>query len=125
MFEVEFYYDKNDVSDIMNLIDELKEKVESDKNARINYKKILTYIKVLSIEGTRAGEPYVKKLEGNLWELRPLKNRIIFFYWKDNKFVLLHHFMKKTQKTPKRELDVAKSKLKDYKGRNDTHEKEN
>ena len=78
----------------------------------------------MSIEGTRAGEPYVKKLEGNLCELRPLKNRIIFFYWKDNKFILLHHFMKKTQKTPKRELDTARSRLKDYKERNDIHEKE-
>ena len=26
------------------------------------------------------GNPIVKHIEGNLWELRPLKNRIFFFY---------------------------------------------
>ncbi|MFI3237795.1 MAG: type II toxin-antitoxin system RelE/ParE family toxin [Lachnospiraceae bacterium] len=29
---------------------------------------------------------------------------MFFFYWKDNKFVLLHHFLKKTQKTPQKKL---------------------
>ena len=44
----------------------------------------------------------------------PLANRIFFFYWKDNKFILLHHFIKKTQKTPTREIDTAQAKMKDY-----------
>jgi phage-related protein len=35
-------------------------------------------------------------------------------YWKDNKFVLLHHFVKKTQKTPPREIEKARAELKDF-----------
>ena len=60
------------------------------------------------------GEPYVKHIEDAVGELCLLDNRIFFFYWKDNKFVLLHHFMKKTQKTPLKELEQARLKLKDF-----------
>ncbi|MDZ5724784.1 type II toxin-antitoxin system RelE/ParE family toxin [Acetobacterium sp. K1/6] len=38
----------------------------------------------------------VKHIDGDIWELRPLADRIFFFYWKDNTFVLLHYFHKKT-----------------------------
>ena len=48
--------------------------------------------------GTRIGQPVVKHIDGSIWELRPLANRIFFFYWKDNKFVLLYHFIKKREK---------------------------
>ena len=36
-----------------------------------------------------------------------------------NTFVLLHHFRKKTQKTPRKEIDCAKRRAKDYNERND------
>ncbi|MBR3186480.1 MAG: type II toxin-antitoxin system RelE/ParE family toxin [Lachnospiraceae bacterium] len=42
---------------------------------------------------------------GEIWELRPLRNRILFAAWVNDSFVLLSHFMKKTQKTPKREIE--------------------
>lgn len=71
-------------------------------------------MKALEEYGTRVGNPIVKHIEGNLWELRPLKNRIFFFYWKDDKFVLVHHFIKKTQKTPKKEIEKALSNIQDW-----------
>ena len=49
-----------------------------------------------------------------MYELRPTRERIFFFYWKDNTFVLLHHFVKKTQKTPLREIEQAERRMKDY-----------
>ena len=61
--------------------------------------------------GTAAGEPYVKHISDNLWELRPLRNRIFFVSWVDDSFVLLHHFFKKSQKTPQREIDKAKREI--------------
>lgn len=64
--------------------------------------------------GTRIGEPVTKHLEGEIWELRPLKNRFLYAYCKNNKFIILHHFVKKTLKTPRRELETVKRKLKDY-----------
>ena len=76
--------------------------------------KIGDYVKSLSKYGTRLGEPYVKHLDGDIWELRPLKNRILFFGYDGEQFILLSHFIKKTQKTPKREIDKAKRRMKDY-----------
>lgn len=74
-------------------------------------------MKILQLEGTRAGEPFVKHLEGDIWDLRPLRDRNLFVAWLDGSFVLLHPFMKKTQKTPRREIEQAKRELADLKKR--------
>lgn len=114
MYEIIFYHARNGESDILKYLDELADKAQTDKNARINHTKILAYLSALSQYGTRIGQPTVKHIEGSIWELRPLSNRIFFFYWKDNKFVLLHHFVKKSQKTPPKEIEQARLKLKDF-----------
>ena len=46
-----------------------------------------------------------------------LRDRILFVAWLDGSFVLLHHFVKKTQKTPRREIEKAKRELQDLKER--------
>jgi phage-related protein len=114
MNEVRFYYDKHGKSEIVEYLDELKIRGETSKTERINRDKMLAYIGALEQFGTRVGTPVVKHMSGDLWELRPLANRIFFFYWKDNKFVLLHHYIKKSQKTPQREIDKARAKLGDF-----------
>ncbi len=114
MYEIVFYRSRNGESEIEKFLDELAEKAKTSKTDRINRMKILSYLNALSKYGTRVGQPVVKHIEGSIWELRPLSNRIFFFYWKDNRFVLLHHFTKKSQKTPARELKQARMKLKDF-----------
>jgi len=59
-------------------------------------------------------ENITKHIENDIWELRPGNNRIFYFYHKDNTYVLLHIFRKKTQKTPKREIIRAKAERDDY-----------
>lgn len=118
MYDVIFYKDKNEHSDIVDMLDDLQEQAKTDKNARINREKILAYMAALAEYGTRIGKPIVKHIDGNLWELRPLSNRIFFFYWKDNKFVLLHHYIKKSQKAPPKEINKARLNLKDFLERN-------
>lgn len=115
MHEIIFYYDKNDYEPVLAYIEELSQK--NDKNSRIKHDKILHYLDVLSEKGTTAGEPYMKHLDGEIWELRPLRDRIFFAAWIDNAFVILHHFIKKTQKTPQREIAQAKRELEDFKRR--------
>lgn len=92
----------------------MKKRGETSKRDRVNRDKILAYIGALEQYGTRIGEPFVKHIDDSLWELRPFANRIFFFFWKDNKFVLLHHFVKKSQKTPTREIEQARAKMKDF-----------
>ena len=122
MYEIIFYEDKKGYSDIVSYIKELNRKSKLDKTSRINLNKIIAYFDLLQKMGTRVGVPVTKHLEGEIWELRPLKNRFLYAYYKDNKFVVLHHFVKKTQKTPRCELEIAKRKLKDFMERNENND---
>lgn len=115
MYEIHFYRDKNGQQPIREYIAELGKK--NDKDSRIKLNKIRDYIKALSEYGTQIGEPYIKHLDGDIWELRPLRDRILFVAWSGSSFVLLHHFMKKTQKTPAREIEKARRELADLKER--------
>jgi phage-related protein len=52
---------------------------------------------------------------GGLYEVRtPLEGRIarVLFAFKDGQIILLHGFIKKSQKTPKSDLDLAKERMK-------------
>ena len=95
-------------------IDELAKAADRNKDSRIRLKKIYEYISILEARGARAGEPFVKHIDGKLWELRPSSDRIFFFYGDDQCFVLLHHFMKKSRKTPQKEIDTAERNMLDY-----------
>lgn len=95
---------------------------KNGKDARIRLSKINDYIELLSKDGVAIGEPYVKHLDGDIWELRPIRDRVFFAAWLDGSYVLLHHFMKKTQKTPKREIEKAKRELADWVERGDGNE---
>jgi len=62
----------------------------------------------------------MKHIDGDIWELRPVRGRIFFASWTDEGFILLHHFQfKKTNKTPKREIDQAKNNLLDIRNRSE------
>ncbi|KAF5090585.1 hypothetical protein DSECCO2_16510 [anaerobic digester metagenome] len=74
MYKIEFYCDKNGKEPVLQYLEELASK--NDKDSRIKLNKIRDYMKILKEHGTRAGEPYVKHIEGEIWELRPLRDRI-------------------------------------------------
>lgn len=87
-----------------------------------NQAKIYREINLLEEHGLNLTYPHTKKIEGDqysgLWELR-IKfasdaSRIFYFTHINNTFVLLHDFSKKTDKTPKRELEQAVSYMKDF-----------
>ncbi len=109
MHKINFYRDKNGNEPVAEYIIELATK--KDKDSRIKLNKIRDYIKVLSEYGTQAGEPYVKHLDGDIWELRPLRDRIFFVGWVRGSFVLLHYFTKKTQKTPHKGVRKSKKEI--------------
>ena len=114
MYQIRFYRKKNGESPVEDYIRKLAS--QKGKDSRINLGKIRDYIKVLQEHGTRAGEPFVKKVDDkeDIWELRPLGNRIFFVAWINETFVLLHVFQKKTQKTPRREIEQAKRNRDDF-----------
>lgn len=110
-----FYKDKQGNQPVLDYMRELAR--HDNKDSRIKLNKLNDYIELLSQHGTRAGQPYIKHLDAEIWELRPLRDRILFVAWLDGSFVLLHHFVKKTQKTPRREIEKAKRELQDLKKR--------
>lgn len=111
MYKIQFYREKNGSRPVADYIRELAEK--DDKNSRVKLHKIQDYINALSEYGLQLREPYIKHLDGEIWELRPLRDRILFVAWHNGSFVLLHQFVKKTQKTPAREIEKAKRELAD------------
>jgi phage-related protein len=59
----------------------------------------------------RLVEPYAKKLEADLFEIRVRRGRqlrVFYFYHQDDLVFGVHAFVKKTQKTPKHEIKKAK-----------------
>ncbi len=70
--------------------------------------------------GWPLGMPLVDHIEGDIWEVRiKLDNRIarVLFVIVNKTMILLHGFIKKNQKTPKSELDLAKKRLKALRGK--------
>jgi phage-related protein len=65
--------------------------------------------------GWPLGMPLIRKIERGLWEVRSdISTGIarVFFTAKDSLMILLHGFVKKSQKTPPTELDTARRRLK-------------
>ena len=121
MQEIIFYKNTKGKEPVLEYMQELSE--NSSKDSRIKLNKINDYIQALSVYGTeQLSKNYVKHLDGDIWELRPLRDRILFAGVVDRKYVLLHQFMKKTQKTPMKEIKKAKKELKDFKERSGWYE---
>ncbi len=73
---------------------------------------------LLEEQGTNVTRPYVDHLRGKIWEVRVEQNkvqyRLLYFSAPERKFVMLHGFIKKTQKTPPRKIAVAEQRMNDY-----------
>ena len=76
--------------------------------------KIFRAIDLLDMFGNKLGLPHSKKVDSHLFELRARGKqeiRIFYTFHKDSA-VLLHGFIKKSQRIPKKEIDMAIQKLK-------------
>ena len=98
MFAVGFYENANGESELWNFLEDLRIKAETNKDYRIQYKQITFYIQLLQDNGTRMSENITKHIEDGIWELRPGNNRVLYFFFNDSTFILLHQFRKKLKK---------------------------
>ena len=75
--------------------------------------KVLRTIDLLEHFGHRLSMPHSKKIIESLFELRIRGNQEvrIFYTFKRGSAILLHGFIKKSQKTPKKEIKTAMKKL--------------
>lgn len=98
MYTIEFYEKDNGESEIWEFLETLRVKASTNKDARIQYKQAILYIQLLQDNGTRLPENITKHINDGIWELRPGNNRVFYFYFENDPFVLLHQFRKKSQK---------------------------
>lgn len=105
----EFYISEDGESPIEEFLDSLDPKTL----ARFRWS-----MEQLRIRNVKAREPLVKQLEGKLWEIREESNtniyRIIYFFFTGQRIVFLHGFQKKSQKTPAKELAIARKRHEDF-----------
>ena len=105
-WNVEFYTDANGVKPVKVWLMGL------DEHARAVVMRNIALLEELGI-GIR--EPYVKALGGKLYEVRAKDHkgiyRVIYFAHTGKRFILLHGFVKKTQKTQRKEIELAKKRM--------------
>lgn len=84
-------------------------------DVRARFERIVGLIQTFGLE--RVHEPYIKHLEGRLWEMR-LKGkdgiaRALYITATGKRLVVLRVFSKKTQKTPRGEIELALRRAKE------------
>ena len=89
------------------------EALPEDMQAR--FQRIVAMIQASGLERMR--EPYVKHLEGSLWEMRMTGrdgiSRAIYVTAIGQRVVVVRAFIKKTQKTPRSEIEIARRRAKE------------
>lgn len=84
--------------------------------------KILRIFVHLKTYGLTSVIPHIKKLKSTpFWEIRILGKdniRVIFIAFVNNLIIILHGFIKKTQKTPLKEMGVTYNRYRDWLSRN-------
>lgn len=108
-FDVNFYKEENGDCPVEQFLDSLDNKMKA---------KILKMIMLLQQNGNELREPYSKSLGDGIFELRVKQatdiTRILYFFVIGNKIILTNGFVKKTQKTPQGEIDLAKKYRDDF-----------
>jgi phage-related protein len=109
IFEVVFYGLIDGTEPAKDFLDELDPKM---------FAKMIRAIEVLKAGGTTVREPYSKHLDDGIVEVRAQVgsdiSRILYFFFVDHRIILTHGFIKKTQKTPRSEIERAKKYRADY-----------
>lgn len=120
MYGIEFYETEDGKCPILDFLEALRLKAPTNKDAQIQHKQASLYIELLQQNGTHINAEITKHLDDGIWELRPGNNRIFYFFYQNDTYVLLHQFRKKSQKTPKCEIEKAKTERNDYLRRKET-----
>lgn len=112
MIEIVFYDTEDGKCPIQEYLDSLDPKLLA---------KTIRTIDLLEKNGPLLRGPYSEPLGDGMFELRTKQGsditRVLYFFYYGNKAVLTNGFIKKTQKTPKAEIELAKKYRTDYERR--------
>ena len=112
MFDIDYYEDKIGGKPVEMFIDSLDNKMKAKAFGRLE---------LLERYGSQLGMPFSRFLGDGIFELRVEQGndnaRILYFFVAGKRVILTHGFVKKTRKTPRREIDRAKSMRDDWRAR--------
>jgi len=104
------YYSQNNKSPVKKWLDEIGNEPRAE---------IFKVFEMLSKYGIDLGLPFVRPIENKIYEVRAKDKsgiyRVLYFAYKEKTFVMLHGFQKKTQVTPRKEIDIAIKRMKELK----------
>ena len=108
-FEIEFYSSEDGREPVAEFLDSLDSKMSA---------KLVGLMEILEEKGTELRMPYSAHLEDGIFELRCKQGsnitRVMYFFYVGKKIVATNGFVKKTQKTPAKELKLAKERRADW-----------
>jgi phage-related protein len=108
-FEIEFYKMIDGTCPVKEFMDSLDNKMRA---------KLLRTVCLLEQNGNELRDPYSKHLEDGIFELRVKQGsditRTLYFFVTGHKIILTNGFVKKEQKTPRSELNLAKKYRDDF-----------
>ena len=108
-YHVEFFETKSGEAPAEAFIDSLDMKMSA---------KVYRLLDMIERNGPELREPYSKHLEDGIFELRAAFGsnitRVLYFFFIGKRVIVTNGFVKKTQKTPKSEIDKAKAYRKEY-----------
>ena len=108
-FEIEFYSSEDGREPVAEFLDSLDSKMSA---------KLVGLMEILEEKGTELRMPYSEHLEDGIFELRCKQGsnitRVMYFFYVGNKIITANGFVKKTQKTPAKELKLAKERRADW-----------
>ena len=108
-FEIVFYKNDKGEKPVEDFLDSLNDKMRA---------KMLLSIRIVREKGYQTRVPYSEELEDGIFELRAKVgsdiSRVLYFFVVGRKIILTNGFIKKTQKTPKSEIELAKKYRADY-----------
>ena len=88
---------------------------ELDQKSRM---KVFAFLQLLQKEGSNLKRPYADKVRGKVFELRiPYRSdqhRVLYFFWKERKIVLVHGFRKKSREVKEADILVAENRMRDW-----------
>lgn len=109
MFQIKFYETKDEQRPIEEFLDSLDDKMTA---------KLVGLMEILEEYGNNLRMPYSKHLEDGIFELRCKQGsgivRILYFFYYEGKIIITNGFVKKTQKTPRQEIETAKQRRDDW-----------
>jgi len=108
-WSVEFYERQDGTSPVREFLEQLDDKTQA---------RFIWSIEQLRLRNVQAGEPLARHVEGKLWELRRASSgnlyRLLYFFFSGQRIVFVHGFQKKTEKTPRREIEIAETRMRDF-----------